>query len=62
MLRSLWLRFSPSGPTPADERAIARYYRDEGLHAELELERARDFGDPSGNERILYAARSYCAA
>jgi hypothetical protein len=53
---------SPSGPAPADERALARYYRDEGLHAELELERARDFGFPSGNERILYAARSYFAA
>ena len=61
MLRSLWRRFTSSGPAPADERALARYYRDEGLHAELEAYRARDFGHASGNERILYAARSYFA-
>ena len=62
MLRSLWLRLTSSGPAPADERALARYYRDEGLHAELELHEARDFGNPSGNERILYAAQSYFAS
>jgi hypothetical protein len=61
MLPSLWRRFTSSGPVPADERALARYYRDEGLHAELELQDARDFVNPSGNERILYTARSYFA-
>jgi len=62
MLRSLWLRFSPSGPAPWDERALARYYRDEGLHAELESHLARDIGKELEQERIAYAARSYFAA
>ena len=62
MLRCLWLRLTSSGPTPADERALARYFRDEGLHAELALHLAHEAGAASGHERILYAARSYFAA
>ena len=62
MLRSLWLRFTSSGPAPADERALARYYRDEGLHAELASHLARDVGHNIEQERMLYAARSYFAS
>jgi hypothetical protein len=58
MLRSLWLRLSSSLPSPDEERELARYYRDEGLHAQLAL---RELGD-SRNERTYYAARSYFAA
>jgi hypothetical protein len=57
----LWLR--RLGVRSADERALERYYRNEGLRAELEshLLRAGD-GAPSTNERILYAAHSYFAS
>ena len=58
---SRWLR--GFGIHSADERALERYYRNEGLRAELEshLLRAGD-GAPSTNERILYAAHSYFAS
>ena len=62
MLRSLWLRLTSSSPTPAEERALARYFRDEGLHAELAAHLASEIGNPSGQARILYAAHSYFAA
>jgi hypothetical protein len=62
MLRSLWLRFTSSGPASADERALARYYRDEGLHAELASHLARDIDNHSSQDRIAYAVRSYFAS
>jgi len=62
MLRSLWLRLTSSGPSPEAERDLARYYRDEGLHADLAAQLAREVSNSSGQERILYAARSYFAA
>jgi hypothetical protein len=62
MLRSLWLRLASPGPWSAEERALARYYRDEGLHAELASHLARDAGTPAGLERMLYAAHSHFAA
>jgi hypothetical protein len=62
MLKSLWHRLASSRPTPADERALARYFRDEGLHAELASFVASDARALSGHERILYAAHSYFAA
>jgi hypothetical protein len=56
-----WL--SRLGRHSANERALERYYRNEGLRAALEshLLRAGD-GAPSTNERILYAAHSYFAS
>ena len=62
MLKSLWRRLSPSGAGATAERDLARYFRDEGLHAEFELLRARRAGAHSGYERILHAARSYFTA
>ncbi len=66
MLPSLWLRLTSSGPTPSDERALARYFRDEGLHAELASQLAQlnelHAGSPAGLERTLYAAHSYFIA
>ncbi len=62
MLQSLWLRLTSSGPKSSEERALARYYRDEGLHAELALHLARDTGTPAGYERTLVAAHSYFTA
>ena len=63
MLRSLWLRFASSGLGSSNELALARYYRDEGLHAELESLRSGARGAMlAGHERILYAAHSYFAA
>ena len=62
MLRSLWLRLTSSSPSPDEERALARYYRDEGLHAELALHLTHDDGSNSKRERILYAAHSYFAS
>jgi hypothetical protein len=61
MLKSLWRRFSPSD-LAAEERALARYFVDEGLHADLERLRARNGGAQAGLERTLYAARSYFSA
>lgn len=63
MLPSLWLRLTSSGPRPPDKLALARYYRDEGLHAELEGLRSQGGGAiPLDHERMLYVARSYFAA
>ena len=63
MLPSLWLRLASTGPASPDESALARYYRDEGLHAELESLRNRGSGAiPMDHERMLYVARSYFAA
>lgn len=62
MLKSLWLRLPSPGPGDTEERALARYFRDEGLHAELEWLRARNGEQKSDIERTLYAARSYFAA
>ena len=62
MLKSLWLRLTSSGPTPGDERALARYFRDEGLHAELAAQLARSASAASTYERTLYAAHSYFTA
>jgi hypothetical protein len=58
MLKSLWLRLLPS----TEERALARYFRDEGLHAELQGLRAQDESAGSTYERALYNAHSYFAA
>ena len=58
MLRSLWLRLSSSLPRPDEERDLTRYYRDEGLHAQLAL---HELGN-GGNERNFYAVRSYFIA
>ena len=46
---------------PAEERALARYYRDEGLHAELASHLTRNGGATVGHEKMLYAAHSYFA-
>ena len=62
MLKSLWLRLTSPSPSVADERALARYFRDEGLHAELAALRARSADSPIDHERNLYTARSYFAA
>jgi len=62
MLKSLWLRLTLSGPSFSDEETLARYYRIEGLHAELALHLAREGGAPVGHERTLYAAHSYFIA
>ena len=62
MLRSLWLRLTSSGPKPSEERALARYFRDEGLHTELASHLARHADSGSIHERIFYAAHSYFAA
>jgi hypothetical protein len=62
MLKSPWLRLLPSGPSPTEERALARYFRDEGLHAELQGLRAYDESASSTYERALYSAQSYFAA
>jgi hypothetical protein len=42
--------------------ALARYFRDEGLHAELASFLASEACAASGHERILHAAHSYFAA
>lgn len=62
MLKSLWLRLSPSSPSATEEQALARYFRDEGLHTELAALRAQGADAPIDHERNLYAARSYFAA
>ena len=62
MLKFPWLRLSSPGPSATDDRALARYFRDEGLHAELEGLRARDESARSSYERVLYNAHSYSAA
>ena len=62
MLRFLWRRLLSSGPASSEELALARYFRDEGLHTELESHLARNAGAASGHERMLYAAHSYFAA
>lgn len=56
MLKSLWLKLASSGPSASEERALARYFRDEGLHAELDALRARSEASQSGFERMLYRA------
>ncbi len=58
MLRFLWLRLSSSLRRRDEERELTRYYRDEGLHAQLAL---HELGK-AGNERSFYAAHSYFAA
>ena len=62
MLKSLWHRLTSSGPAPGDQRELARYFRDEGLHAQLEALRAQGVGTSAMYERISYEARSYFAA
>ena len=62
MLRSLWLKLTFSGPKSSEGRALARYFRDEGLHAELASHLARNAGSGSMHERIFYTAHSYFAA
>jgi hypothetical protein len=62
MLKSLWRRFSPSHLDAAEERALARYFLDEGLHAHLERLHAGSAGPQRDLERTIYAARSYFAA
>lgn len=56
MLKSLWLRLAPSRASEA--RALARYFRDEGLHAELDALRARQDEARSACERLLYEVHS----
>jgi hypothetical protein len=55
MLKFLWLRLAPS--RASETRALARYFRDEGLHAELEALCAH-----SHYERSAYAARAHFSA
>jgi hypothetical protein len=62
MLKSLWRKPSPSGPAAGEDRALALYFRDEGLHAELEALHAQRAGSESSYERIFHAARSYFIA
>jgi hypothetical protein len=62
MLKFPWLRLLPSGPGLTEDRALARYFRDEGLHAELEALHAQEAAARPAFERTLYAARSYFAA
>ncbi len=62
MLKFLWRRPSPSGPAAQEERALAQYFRDEGLHAELEMLRARHSAAQPGFERTLHGAHWYFAA
>ena len=62
MLKSLWLRLPSPGPGETEERALARYFRDEGLHAELQTLRTQDSGARAEYERTLYSAHSYFAA
>lgn len=58
MLKSLWRRLSPSGASATAERDLARYFRDEGLHAELDALRARYDDARSACERMLYEVQS----
>ena len=61
MHRFRWLR--PFGVPAADEFALERYFRIEGLHAELESHLLRaGISDSSSSETLLYAARSYFVA
>ena len=62
MLPSPWLRLAPSGPLSSEGLALARYFRDEGLHAELVSFLASEARASSGYERILHVAHSYFAA
>ena len=62
MLKSLWRRSSPSGPGAPEERALAQYFRDEGLHTELELLSVRHAAAQPGFERALHGAHWYFAA
>jgi hypothetical protein len=62
MLKSLWRRPSPSGHAVREERALALYFRDEGLHAELEMLSARHAAAQPGFERALHGAHWYFAA
>jgi hypothetical protein len=62
MLQSLWLRLTSSGPKSSEDWALARYYRDEGLHAELALHVARDVDNQFKRDGALYAAHSYFAS
>ena len=62
MLPSPWLRLAPSGPLSSEGLALARYFRDEGLYAELASFLASEARASSGYERILHVAHSYFAA
>jgi hypothetical protein len=62
MLKSLWRRPSPSGAAAREEQALALYFRDEGLHAELEALSARRAAAQPGFERALHGAHWYFAA
>lgn len=62
MLKSLWLRLVRGGPVTSDERALARYFRIEGMHAELDLLQARGGAGDTAFERTLYRTHSYFAA
>jgi len=62
MLRSLWHRLLYYWPEPSAGQALARFYRDEGLHAELASQHSRDGDAAAGHERTLYAAHSYFTA
>jgi hypothetical protein len=62
MLKSLWRRLSGFGRDATDERALARYFRDEGLHAELAARHAWRAGSQSRYERLTHATRAHLAA
>ena len=62
MLKSLWLRLPSAGPGETEERALARYFRDEGMHAELQALRTQGGSERADYERTLYSAHSYFAA
>lgn len=68
MLRSLWHRLLYYWPEPSAEQALARYYRDEGLHAELvshhshHSHHSRDRDAPAGQAKSLYGAHSHFTA
>jgi hypothetical protein len=62
MLKFLWRRLAPSGREAADEWALTRYFRDEGLRAEFEARQAWRAGSQSRYERLTHATRAHLAA
>lgn len=62
MLSSLWRRLARSGRGDADEGALARYFRDEGLLADLNALHVRRAGSQSKYERLTHATRAHLAA
>ena len=59
MLQSLWRRFVAAGNRLPAEQCLARYFKNEGLHAELASHLVRRADPGSALERNFYAAHSY---